>query len=107
MPTILIVDDSPDFLASAAAMLNDEGFDVVACVSDATRALAEYTGVPDAAAKERRLARAGWAWLVMIGQREREHLQRAVDDFNAPAADRDIETVTGDLSDEPAGPPNS
>lgn len=64
----------------------------------ATRALAEYCGVPHAVAKERRLAHTGWAWLVMIGQREREHLQRAVDDLTAAAPDGDIESGTDDSS---------
>ncbi len=73
----------------------------------ATRALVEYTGVPDAAAKERRLAQAGWARLVLIGQRERKHLQRAVDDLNTVAPDGDTETVTGDSSEKPAAPPKT
>ena len=73
----------------------------------ATRALVEYSGVPRAAAKERRLAHAGWAWLVMIGQREREHLQRAVDDRNAAASDGDIETGTDDSSQKPTAPPEA
>ena len=34
MPTLVIVDDNKDFLASARAMLCEEGFDVVACISD-------------------------------------------------------------------------
>jgi len=51
----------------------------------ATRALVEYAGVPDAATEERRLARTGLASLVMIGQREREHLRRAVVELNAAA----------------------
>jgi DNA-binding NarL/FixJ family response regulator len=34
VPTLVIVDDSQEFLASARAMLSEEGFDVVACVSD-------------------------------------------------------------------------
>ena len=34
MRTLLIVDDSHDFLASAKAMLIEDGFDVIACVSD-------------------------------------------------------------------------
>ena len=34
MPTLLIVDDNEEFLASAQAMLSEDGFDVVACVSD-------------------------------------------------------------------------
>jgi len=32
--TLMIVDDSPEFLLSAGAMLAEEGFDVVACISD-------------------------------------------------------------------------
>jgi two-component system response regulator DesR len=39
--TLVIVDDNPAFLASAGAMLSDEGFDVVGCVADATRAVGE------------------------------------------------------------------
>jgi hypothetical protein len=57
----------------------------------ATRALGEYTGVPDAAAKERRLAHARLAWLIVIGQRERKRLQRAVDDLIAAEPDGDLE----------------
>ena len=34
VPTLLIVDDNEEFLASAQAMLSEDGFDVVACVSD-------------------------------------------------------------------------
>jgi DNA-binding NarL/FixJ family response regulator len=34
VPTLVIVDDSQEFLASAQAMLSEEGFDVVACLSD-------------------------------------------------------------------------
>jgi len=34
VPTLVIVDDSQEFLASAQAMLSEEGFDVIACVSD-------------------------------------------------------------------------
>lgn len=34
VPTLVIVDDSQEFLASARAMLSEEGFDVVGCVSD-------------------------------------------------------------------------
>jgi DNA-binding NarL/FixJ family response regulator len=34
VPTLVIVDDNSDFLASARAMLCEEGFDVVACISD-------------------------------------------------------------------------
>lgn len=57
----------------------------------ATRALVEYAGVPDAAAEERRLAHTRLAWLVLIGQRERKHLQRAVDVLNAAEPDGDAE----------------
>jgi DNA-binding NarL/FixJ family response regulator len=39
--TLVIVDDSLEFLASAEAMLSEEGFDVVGCVSDASRAIEE------------------------------------------------------------------
>lgn len=39
MPTLVIVDDNVEFLASAEAMLGEEGFDVVGCVSDASRAV--------------------------------------------------------------------
>ena len=35
LPTLVIVDDNLEFLASAEAMLGEEGFDVVGCVSDA------------------------------------------------------------------------
>lgn len=73
----------------------------------ATRALVEYVGVPHASAKERGLAHAGLAWLVMIGQRERDHLQRAVDNLNAAAPDGDIETATDDSSSEPAASPKT
>ena len=41
MPTLVIVDDNAEFLASAEAMLGEEGFDVVGCVSDASRAIEE------------------------------------------------------------------
>ena len=41
MPTLLIVDDNVEFLASAEAMLGEEGFDVVGCISDASRAVDE------------------------------------------------------------------
>ncbi len=34
VPSLVIVDDSQEFLASARAMLSEEGFDVVECVSD-------------------------------------------------------------------------
>lgn len=57
----------------------------------ATSALVEYTGVPGAAAKERRLAHASLAWLVLIGERERKHLQREVDALNVADADGDAE----------------
>ena len=39
--TLMIVDDSPEFLVSAGAMLAEEGFDVVACISDPTRVVDE------------------------------------------------------------------
>lgn len=41
MPTLVIVDDSLDFLASAEAMLSEEGFDVVGCISDSSRVISE------------------------------------------------------------------
>ena len=41
LPTLLIVDDNVEFLASAEAMLSEEGFDVVGCVSDASIAIEE------------------------------------------------------------------
>lgn len=41
MQTLLIVDDNLEFLASAQAMLSEEGFDVVGCVSDASRVIEE------------------------------------------------------------------
>ena len=41
LPTLVIVDDNAEFLASAEAMLGEEGFDVVGCVSDASRAIEE------------------------------------------------------------------
>ncbi len=41
LPTLLIVDDNMEFLASAEAMLSEEGFDVVGCVSDASLAIEE------------------------------------------------------------------
>ena len=37
----MIIDDNLEFLASAEAMLSEEGFDVVGCVSDASRAVEE------------------------------------------------------------------
>ncbi len=39
--TLMIVDDSPEFLLSAAVMLAEEGFDVVACISDPLRVVEE------------------------------------------------------------------
>jgi DNA-binding NarL/FixJ family response regulator len=41
LPTLVIVDDNVEFLASAEAMLSEEGFDVIGCVSDASRAVEE------------------------------------------------------------------
>jgi two-component system, NarL family, response regulator EvgA len=41
VPTLVIVDDNPAFLASAGAMLSDEGFDVIGSVSDPLRAVEE------------------------------------------------------------------
>ncbi len=41
VPTIIIVDDNLDFLASAEALLNEEGFEVVGCVSDSSLVVAE------------------------------------------------------------------
>ena len=37
----MIVDDSQAFLLSAAAMLAEEGFDVVACIADAAQVVPE------------------------------------------------------------------
>lgn len=39
--TLMIVDDSPEFLLSAGAMLAEEGFEVVACISDAMLVIPE------------------------------------------------------------------
>lgn len=39
--TLVIVDDSLEFLASAQTMLNEEGFDVLGCVSDPLQAVDE------------------------------------------------------------------
>lgn len=39
--TLMIVDDSPEFLVSAGAMLAEEGFEVVAAISDATQVVPE------------------------------------------------------------------
>jgi CheY-like chemotaxis protein len=39
VPSLVIIDDSVDFLASAGAMLAEEGFDVLACVSDPSEAV--------------------------------------------------------------------
>jgi len=39
--TLMIVDDSPEFLLSSGAMLAEEGFDVVACISDPLRVVPE------------------------------------------------------------------
>ena len=41
LPTLVIVDDNLAFLASAEATLSEEGFDVIGCVSDASRAVEE------------------------------------------------------------------
>lgn len=41
VPTVVIIDDSDDFLASAAGMLNEEGFLVVGCVADPSIAVDE------------------------------------------------------------------
>ena len=41
MPTVVIVDDSLDFLSSASGLLTDEGFVVLGCVVDAATALDE------------------------------------------------------------------
>ena len=38
-PTVVIVDDSEDFLDSAAGLLGDEGFEVVGCVADVAAAV--------------------------------------------------------------------
>jgi DNA-binding NarL/FixJ family response regulator len=39
VPTVVIVDDSQDFLSSASGLLTEEGFVVVGCVADATTAI--------------------------------------------------------------------
>jgi CheY-like chemotaxis protein len=39
--TVVIIDDSEDFLDSAAGLLNEEGFEVVGCVADAAAAIEE------------------------------------------------------------------
>ena len=39
--TLMLVDDSPEFLMSAGAMLAEEGFDVVACISDPRQVVQE------------------------------------------------------------------
>jgi DNA-binding NarL/FixJ family response regulator len=40
-PTVVIIDDSEDFLDSAAGLLSDEGFVVVGCVADGAVAVEE------------------------------------------------------------------
>ena len=39
--TVVIIDDSHDFLSSASGLLTEEGFLVVGCVADATTAIEE------------------------------------------------------------------
>ncbi len=39
MPSLVIVDDNAEFCASSAALLADEGFDVVACVGTGATAI--------------------------------------------------------------------
>jgi DNA-binding NarL/FixJ family response regulator len=41
VPTVVIIDDSDDFLVSAAGLLNEEGFHVVGCVMDPSTAVDE------------------------------------------------------------------
>jgi DNA-binding NarL/FixJ family response regulator len=41
LPTVVIIDDSHDFLVAAAGLLNEEGFDVVGCVEDPAAAVDE------------------------------------------------------------------
>jgi DNA-binding NarL/FixJ family response regulator len=41
VPTVVIIDDSDDFLVSAAGLLNEEGFDVVGCVANPAAAIDE------------------------------------------------------------------
>ena len=41
VPTVVIIDDSADFLSSATGMLNEEGFWVIGCLADPTVAVAE------------------------------------------------------------------
>ena len=41
VPTVVIIDDSDDFLVSAAGMLNEEGFLVVGCFADPSTVIDE------------------------------------------------------------------
>ena len=41
VPTVVIIDDSNDFLVSAAGLLNEEGFLVVGCFADPSMAVSE------------------------------------------------------------------
>ena len=41
VPTVVIIDDSDDFLSSASGLLNEEGFLVVGCIADPSKAVAE------------------------------------------------------------------
>ena len=41
VPTVVIIDDSDDFLSSATGMLNEEGFRVIGCIADPAVAVAE------------------------------------------------------------------
>jgi hypothetical protein len=47
--TLMIIDDSEDFLDSAAGLLNDEGFDVIGCVADPSVAVEEVRRLQPAA----------------------------------------------------------
>jgi DNA-binding NarL/FixJ family response regulator len=40
-PTVVIIDDNDDFLAAAAGLLNDEGFDVIGCIAETGHAVEE------------------------------------------------------------------
>ena len=39
VPTVVIIDDSNDFLVSAAGLLNEEGFLVIGCFADPSAAV--------------------------------------------------------------------
>lgn len=45
MVSLLIVDDSPEFCASAAALLGEEGFEVVGCVGTGSAAIEAATAL--------------------------------------------------------------